>query len=71
MTAKESVLSIYPTAREHAFSYGGQYLWCVRIYHTEGYAEWETTLAEDYTQERVWERAWNIIQSQMLEKLEN
>jgi hypothetical protein len=65
MTAKEQVLNIYPTAKASRFSYCGQSLWSVNIYCVNRFE----TLAEEYTEERVWKRAWKLIQYEMLDKL--
>lgn len=74
MTSKEHVQEIYPTAIVKPFSYGDQTLWEVYvIYHTK-HQRWESPInrfsREGYTKERAWDRAWKIIQKEMLEKLE-
>lgn len=75
MTSKEQVLAVYPDAVA-SNNFWGRPLWCVYIgnfdeTHKKIHNTWITIIATDYSEEQVWDRAWQIIGREMLKKLES
>lgn len=71
MTAKENVLNNYPLARSCYVTSENKPTYSVIAPEKTGSLIWDMYLGCAYSEEAVWESAWEYIQIRMLQKLES